>query len=253
MIIKQSLVYRLLSAEHDALRDMLGVVFAILVLLGGIVGYTKIYNVVSFTCLINGDWDGSSEFVSRLERAQAGDVEAQSFSGVWHVSGACTQPSARHRRIGLQWLQKAAQNEPNVQHVNTFYSYARLYVNEEPSFLPVATRLVMNTVGSEDKKFVNLNEMLRLDKAIIECERGNQEWQQCREIMRDATEAGHYTGKLYYAEILARGLGGDTNRDRAMELIDELIAIAAQDLPALPAVSEMEALQTHKNNLLLIN
>ena len=253
MIIKQSLVYRLLSAEHDALRDMLGVVFAILVLSGIIVGYTKIYNVVSFTCLINNDWEGSPGDKKGRELARQGNVAIQFSLGHRLVSGVCLSSSSDNRREGLEWLQKAAQNEPSVQHVNSFYSYARLYVNEEPSFLPVATRLVMNTVGSEDKKFVNLNEMLRLDKAIIECERSNQEWQQCREIMRDATEAGHYTGKLYYAEILARGLGGDTNRDRAMELIDELIAIAAQDLPALPAVSEMEALQTHKKNLLLSN
>ena len=245
----------LLEKRYDAPKYVLESVFMILVVLGSIVGYTKIHNVVSSSCLINGRWDGSHVYVGVHERAQAGDAEAQIAWVFHHISGACVPPSAKRRRIGLQWMQKAAQNDPSLENVGWFYEYARLYVSEEPSFLPVANRLVMNAVDTEvteDNPYPNyvakLNETLRLNKAIIECEHGEQEWQKCREIMRDSE---YFMGIWYYAEILARGLGGDADRDRAVELIDELIANHAKDLPNLGAVISVEVLQTHKNNLFL--
>ena len=248
----------LMEKRYDAPKYVLWCVFMILVLSGMIVGYTKIYNVVSFTCFINGRWDDSNKYVGIHDRAQAGDVAAQK-SWIWHhISGACVPSSAKRRKIGLQWLQKLTQNDPSVKNITWFYSYARLYVSEEPSFLPVANRLVMNAVDTEvteDNPYPNYvarwNEILRFKKAIIECEHGEQEWQKCREIMRDATETEHYVGKWYYAEILARGLGGDADRDRAVELIDELIANEAKDLPNLGAVSSIEASLVHKKNLFL--
>ena len=248
----------LLENRYDAPKYVLESVFMILVVLGSIVGYTKIYNVVSSSCLINGRWDGSHVYVGVHERAQAGDAEAQIAWVFHHISGACVPPSAERRKIGLQWLQKVAQNEPGLDKIDLFHLYARLYVSEEPSFLPVANRLIMNAVDTEvteDNPYpayvASLNKQLRLHKAIIQCERGNQEWQKCREIMRDAAAAKFYTGIWYYAEILALGLGGDADRDRAAELIDELIADRAKNLPNLSSVIPIEVLQAHKNNLFL--
>ena len=250
----------LMEKKYDAPKFVLACVFMILVLLGIVAGYTKIYNVFSFHCLINGRWDGSHVYVGVRDRAQAGDAEAQAFLGWHYVSGACASPSAERRRMGLQWLQKAAQNETSLFDVHRFYKYARLHVSEEPSFLPVANRLIMNAVeDTEDNWFAaELNKTLRLHKAIIQCERGEQEWQQCREIMRDATEEEYYQGRRYYhygqwyyAEILARGLGGDADRDRAVELIDKLIANEVHHLPE--SVSSIEAMLAHKKNLFLSN
>ena len=273
----------LMEKRYDAPKYVLWCVFMILVLLGGIIGYTKIYNVVSFTCLIHGEWDGSPIYVRIRENAQAGDAGAQVDLGWHYVSGACVLPSAERRKIGLQWLQKAAQSAPGFVNVVIFHRYARLYVGEEPSFLPVANRLVMNTVETEDTEdnliAASRNKALRLHKAIIQCERGEQEWQQCRKIMRAATDAADFDGKWYYAEILARGLGGDADRDRAIALIDELIANEARDFPRFNSVSGnkvqelidkliviadqylsrlnsvrvIEWLQMHKKNLFLSN
>ena len=245
----------LLEKRYDAPKYVLESVFMILVVLGSIVGYTKIYNVVSSSCLINGRWDGSHVYIGVHERAQAGDLHAQRVWISHHIGGECVPPSAKRRKIGLQWLQKLAQNEPSLENVDFFHFYARLYVSEEPSFLPVANRLIMNAVDTEvteDNPYPNyvarLNEKLRLHKAIIQCERGDQEWQQCREIMRDSK---YFMGMWYYAEILARGLGGDADRDRAVELIDELIAIEAKELPRLNSVSNIQEMQVHKKNLFL--
>ena len=252
----------LLEKRYDAPKYVLWCVFMVLVLSGMIAGDTKIYNVVSLTCFINGRWDDSNKYVGIHERAQTGDVEAQVDLGWHYVSGACVSPSAKRRRIGLQWMQKAAQNDPSLENVGRFYQYARLHVSEEPSFLPVANRLVMNAVeDAEDNWFAaELNKTLRLHKAIIQCERGEQEWQQCRKIMRDATEEEYYQGRRYYhygqwyyAEILARGLGGDVDSDRAVEIIDKLIANEVHHLPELGAVTSIEAMLVHKENLFLSN
>ena len=247
----------LMEKRYDAPKFVLWCVFMILVLSGMIAGDTKIYNVVSLTCFINGSWDDSNKYVGIHERAQTGDVEAQVDLGWHYVSGACVSPSAKRRRIGLQWMQKAAQSAPGFVNVVIFHRYARLYVGEEPSFLPVANRLVMNTVETEDTEdnliAASRNKALRLHKAIIQCERGEQEWQQCRKIMRDAADAADFDGKWYYAEILALGLGGDTDRDRAVALIDELIANESRDFPRLNSVRVIEWLQVHKKNLFLSN
>lgn len=201
---------------------------------------TKVYNVKSFGCLINGEWEGAPAVVSRRESALAGDINAQRFSGVWYVAGVCTVPSAAHRKTGLQWLQRTAQNASStLNDIRSFYHYARLYQKEAPSFLPLAARLVMRVADPENK--------FRLDRAMIECERGEREWQQCRELMQAESEGGGYNGKFYYAEILAHGLGGETDRDKAAALIKQLFATVGT---GLPGAAEMEALSAHKKNLL---
>lgn len=223
--------------------EIIAGVLAVFILGAGLVGYTKIYNVQSFTCFINGAWDGSPSYQKAREQAQQGDVWNQMSIGNDLVSGVCMPYSAENRRAGLELLLKAAQSDPDA-HAGRFYSYARLYRRETPEFLFAAQELLANADIDKDK-----TDILRLDRVMMECDRGETEWTQCRELMRAETEAGHHRGKWYYAEILARGLGGESDSDRAMQLINSMIEIAAEDLPALGAVSEMNALRTHKQNL----
>ena len=206
-------------------------------------GYTKIYNAQSLTCLINGDWFGSSADEKSIQLAQKGDAAFQYARGIRLIAGACLPYSAENRHEGLEWLQKAAQSEP-AAYAEQFYSYARLYRRESPAFLPTAQALLANLDIDE-----NGADILRLNRAMMNCDRGETEWTQCREVMRAEMEAGNFYGKWYYAEILARGLGGETDRDKAAQIVNSLIEITAEDLPALGAVSEMNALRAHQQNL----